>query len=105
VTDLTERPAVPAEDRGGDERIGYRLGGAFLLVVGWGLGVILNVVVHAMAPATGEWVGPWRVYPALGVYAVGALALGAVAGVVGLFMLWLAQRSSPGRFVLPGYSY
>jgi fructose-specific phosphotransferase system IIC component len=105
MTDLSELPAVPPEDRGGDERIGYRAGGIFLLVVGWGLGVIANIVVHRMAPPAGELLGPWRIYPALGVYALGLVVLGAVAGVVGIFMLWLARRSPPGKFVLPGYSY
>lgn len=105
MADLSELPAVPPEDRGGDERIGYRAGGIFLLVVGWGLGVITNIVVHRMAPSTGEVFGPWRIYPALGVYALGLVGLGAVAGVVGIFMLWLAQRSPRGRFVLPGSSY
>jgi hypothetical protein len=105
MTDLSELPAVPPEERGGDERIGYRAGGILLLVVGWGLGVIANVVVHWLAPSGGEVLGPWRVYPTLGVYALGVVGLGAVAGVVGIFMLWLAQRAPRGKFVLPGYSY
>lgn len=105
MTDLSELPAVPPEDRGGDERIGYRAGGIFLILVGWGLGVIVNIVLHRMAPAAGEVLGPWRIYPTLGVYALGVVGLGVVAGVVGVFMLWLAQKSPPGRLVLPGYSY
>lgn len=105
MSDLSENPAVPVEDRGGDERIGYRVGGALLLVLGWGLGVVTNLVAHRLAPGIGEAIGPWRIYPALGVYAWGVVGLGIVAGAVGLFMLWLAQRSPPGRFVLPGYSY
>jgi len=105
VSDLSQLPAVPPEDRGGDERFGYRAGGIFLVVVGWGLGVVVNIALHRMAPSTGELVGPWRIYPTLGVYALGLVAIGAVAGVVGVFMLWLAQRSPRGKFVLPGYSY
>jgi hypothetical protein len=105
VTELSDTPAVPPEDRGGDERIGYRAGGVFLIVVGWGLGVLVNIAVHRMAPSAGEVIGPWRIYPALGVYALGLVALGAVAGVVGVFMLWLAQQSPPGKFVLPGAQY
>jgi hypothetical protein len=105
VTDFSETPAVPPEDRGGDERIGYRAGGVFLIVVGWGLGVIVNIVLHRMAPAAGELVGPWRIFPTLGVYALGLVGLGALAGVVGVFMLWLAHRSPKGKFVLPGASY
>ncbi|MFZ0830992.1 MAG: hypothetical protein WCB18_05885 [Thermoplasmata archaeon] len=105
MTDLSERPAVPPEDRGGDERIGYRAGGILLIVVGWGLGVVVNVVLHRMAPSTGEIVGPWHIYPALGVYALGLVGLGAIAGIVGVFMLWLALRSPPGKLVLPGASY
>lgn len=105
VTDLSEMPAVPPEDRGGDERIGYWAGGIFLILVGWGLGVVANIVLHRMAPSGGELVGPWRIYPTLGVYALGLVGLGAVAGLVGAFMLWLARRSPRGKFVLPGYSY
>jgi hypothetical protein len=105
VTDLSELPAVPPEDRGGDARIGYRAGGIFLILVGWGVGILANLLLHSMAPSTGELVGPWRIYPTLGVYALGLAGLGAVAGIVGVFMLWLAQRSPPGKFVLPGYSY
>ncbi|MCI4353386.1 MAG: hypothetical protein L3K14_08435 [Thermoplasmata archaeon] len=105
MTDLDESPAVPPEDRGGDERIGYRVGGVLLLTIGPGLGVVLNIALHRMAPATGQAIGPWRIYPALGSYAWGVVALGLIAGVVGIVMLWLAQRSPPGKFVLPGYSY
>jgi hypothetical protein len=105
LTDLSEMPAVPPEDRGGDERLGYWAGGTFLILIGWGLGVIANIVVHRMAPSTGEVIGPWRIYPTLGVYALGLVGLGAVAGVVGVFMLWLASRSPRGKFVLPGYTY
>jgi hypothetical protein len=105
VTDIDELPAVPPEDRGGDERIGYLAGGILLIVVGWGLGVIANVLVHQMAPASGLVVGPWRIFPSLGVYALGLVGLGTVAGVVGVFMLWLGRHSPRGKFVLPGYSY
>ena len=105
MTDLSELPAVPPEERGGDERIGYRAGGILLLVVGWGVGVILNLVLHWMAPSTGQALGPWRIYHALGVYALGAVGIGLVAGVVGIVMLWLAQRAPRGKFVLPGYPY
>jgi hypothetical protein len=105
MTDLSESPAVPPEDRGGDERFGFRIGGALLLFLGWGLGVVTNVLAHRLAPGNGEAIGPWRIYPVLGIYAWGLVGLGLVAGVVGLFMLWLAQRSPAGKFVLPGYSY
>jgi len=105
MTDLSELPAVPPEERGGDERIGYRAGGVLLLVVGWGFGVFLNLLLHWMAPSSGQAVGPWRIYPSLGVYALGAVGLGLVAGVVGIVMLWIAQRSTSGKFVLPGFPY
>lgn len=105
MTDINELPAVPPEERGGDERIGYRIGGTLLIVVGWGIGVIANIVLHRLAPVTGEAIGPWRIYPTLGVYSLGVIGLGALAGIVGVFMLWLAQRSPRGKFVLPGYSY
>ncbi len=105
VTDPSELPAVPPEDRGGDERIGYRAGGVLLIGLGWGMGILVNVLVHRLAPAGGEAIGPWRIYPVLGPYALGVVALGALAGIVGVFMLWLAQRSPGGRFVLPGSPY
>jgi fructose-specific phosphotransferase system IIC component len=105
LTDLSDLPAVPPENRGGDERIGFRAGGIFLIVIGWGLGVIANILLHRMAPSTGEIIGPLRIYPTLGVYALGLVGLGAVAGVVGVFMIWLGQHSPRGKFVLPGYSY
>jgi hypothetical protein len=105
VTDPNETPAVPPEDRGGDERIGYWAGGSLLLLVGWGLGVALNLILHFGAPAAGMPLGPWRVYPDMGIYAWGVLALGLVAGLVGVVMLWLAGRAPVGKFVLPGYSY
>lgn len=105
MTDPSELPAVPPEDRGGDERIGYRAGGALLVVLGWGIGIVVNVLLHRLAPAGGEAIGPWRIYPALGPYALGLVGLGALAGVVGVFMIWLAQRSPRGKFVLPGTSY
>lgn len=105
MSDLSEGPAVPPEDRGGDERLGFRIGGALLIFVGWGLGVVANLALHRMAPAAGMVLGPVRIFPTLGVYALGVAGLGAVAGLVGLFMLWLAPRSPSGRFVLPGYPY
>lgn len=105
MTDLSELPAVPPEDRGGDERIGYLSGGVLLVVAGWGLGVIVNLLLHHMASASGEVVGPWRIYPTLGVYAEGLAGLGAIAGIVGVFMVWLGRHSSRGKLVLPGAPY
>ena len=105
MTNLDESPAVPPEDRGGDERLGYRIGGVLLLAVGWGLGVAVNIALHRLAPTAGQAIGPWRIYPVLGSYAWGVVALGLIAGTVGIFMLWLAGRAPAGRFVLPGYSY
>ncbi len=96
---------MPPMDPGGDERIGYNAGGIFLILLGWLVGVVANVLLHLTAPAGGTAVGPWRVYPTLGPYAWGVLGLGVAAGLIGVTMLWIARQSPKGKFVLPGASY
>jgi hypothetical protein len=105
VTDLQNTPAVEPEEEGGNERAGLRVAGALAVFVGWGLGVFLNVLLHVSAHSGGRVVGWVRVYPALGPYAWGVLALGVFTGVFGIAMIWVSQFSKAGALHLPGTSY
>ena len=105
MVDIHETPATPPEDHGGDERIGGKVAAGILIALGWGVGVVFNVVVHALAPAGGVTVWWVHIYPAYGAYSLAVLGIGAFAGVFGVVLWLLAQGSSGGRFVLPGYDY
>ncbi|MCI4337072.1 MAG: hypothetical protein L3K17_07785 [Thermoplasmata archaeon] len=105
MVDIHEVPAVPEMDPGGDARLGWFLAGGLLIVIGWGLATILNVVAHAMAPATGTALGPVRVFPHWGLYGEVTLGIGLFTGLIGAGLIWLAYRSPEGRIVLPGYPY
>lgn len=105
VVDIYNAPATPPEDYGGDERIGWQAAGVLLMVLGWGFGVVLNLVLHAIAPASGLTVFTVRIFPALGNYAIAAFGLGLFFGAFGA-VLWALGRTSPrGPLVLPGYRY
>ena len=103
--DLTETPAVEPMETGGDERIGLFVAGALLVVVGWGIAVLLNLLLHAQAPAGGTPLGPIRVGHALGPYAWLTLALGLFTGAMGSAFVLLARTTAKGPFVLPGQPY
>jgi hypothetical protein len=105
MTDLQETPATPPEDYGGDERAGYLAAGLLLLIVGWGASILLNIVVHAMAPTGGQAFGPFWIYPTWGVYAWGVAVVGFFAGALGAAMLSLGWSMPYQPLVLPGYSY
>jgi hypothetical protein len=105
MSDLSERPPVPPEETGGDEAIGYAIAGAVLIALGFGVGVILNVLLHQMAGTSTLAVGPWVVSGTYGPYAEAILAGGLLTGAFGLVLLALAQRTPGGRFVLPGGTY
>jgi hypothetical protein len=105
VTDLQNAPAVAPEDEGGNERAGLRVAGALAILVGWGLGVFLNVLLHLSAHSGGRVVGWVRIYPAFGPYAWAVLLLGAFTGVFGAAMIWVSQFAKPGPLHLPGTSY
>ncbi|HTT35026.1 MAG TPA: hypothetical protein VMH78_04065 [Thermoplasmata archaeon] len=105
VTDLQERPAVPPMDTGGDERLGFQIAGALLVVVGWGLGVVANLAVHAAARGGVVALGAWRIGSALGPYAEIALGIGLATGAIGAGILAVARSEPRGPIVLPGYSY
>ncbi len=102
MDDLQETPAVPPFDPKGDVRLGLFGAGGVLIAVGWGLGVVLNLLLHLYAPAGGHRL--WHVYfgPTLGPYAWATVGLGAFAGGFGIVLIALARASPKGPFVLPG---
>ncbi len=102
MVDLQETPAVPPFDPGGDERYGYLVAGGVLVMLGWGLGVALNVLLHAVAPAHALTVLGLRVGPHWGPYGLAVLLFGAGTGTLGAVLLALGRASPRGPFVLPG---
>jgi hypothetical protein len=105
VVDLQETPAVPPTDPGGDERIGYLIAGGLLVLLGWGFGVVANLLLH-------EWAGPggmplvWlRITSTLGPYAWAVFGFGLVTGAVGVGLLMVGRAAPKGPFVLPGVDY
>ncbi|MGC2035402.1 MAG: hypothetical protein WA761_08175 [Thermoplasmata archaeon] len=105
MTDLQETPATPPMDPRGDERVGFRIAGSLLIVLGWVFGIVVNLIVHATA-GTGQYVlGPIRVTSHLGPYAWSIIGLGAFAGVLGTLILWISRMSPRGPVALPGYPY
>ncbi|MGI0132548.1 MAG: hypothetical protein ACREDK_05585 [Thermoplasmata archaeon] len=103
--DLAETPAVDPLPTGGDERAGLFVAGGLLLAVGWGMAVVLNLLVHALAPSGGIPFGPIRIVPAIGPYAWLTLALGAFTGLMGVAFVRLARSTAKGPLVLPGEPY
>ena len=103
--DLSETPAVEPRETGGDERIGLLVAGLLLVLVGWGLAVGLNLLLHAQAPPSGMPVGPLRIFRSLGPYAWLTLALGLFTGAMGSAFVLLARATAKGPFVLPGEPY
>lgn len=105
MVDVHETPAVPPMDTGGDERAGYFIAGGLLILLGWGAGVIANLVVHYAAGSTGRTLGWVRITSTLGSYAWALLGLGLVTGAIGVVLLAIARATPKGRLVLPGYDY
>jgi hypothetical protein len=92
-------------DPGGDERVGYFIAGGILLVLGWGFGVFVNLLLHEMAGGGGTTVGWVRITSSMGPYAWAVLAFGLVTGTLGAGLLALGRASPKGPLVLPGYNY
>ena len=105
MVDVHETPAVPPMDPGGDERAGYFLGGGLLILLGWGFGVVANLVFHAWAGSAGMRVGWVWITSTLGPYAWALVGFGLVTGAFGVVLLALGRASPKGPLVLPGYNY
>jgi hypothetical protein len=105
VVDLQETPAVPDTDSGGDVRIGYFVAGGLLIAVGWGVALVLNAVLHAMAPPGGLLFYGLRVGAAWGPQGTAVAIFGGLAGAFGVVLLALGRASPRGPFVLPGAEY
>lgn len=105
MVDVHETPAVPPEDYGGDERIGYFAAGSVLILLGWVGGVVANLVLHYIAGSGGMVVGWFRITSTLGSYAWAVFGLGLFAGAIGLVLLAIGRATPKGPLVLPGYSY
>jgi len=105
VVDVHETPAVPPEVPGGDERAGYFLGGALLIVLGWGLGVVVNLLLHVMAGSSGLSVVGVRITSDVGPYAWALVGFGLFTGALGVVLVALGRASPKGPVILPGYPY
>jgi hypothetical protein len=105
MSDLNESPAVPETPTGGDERAGLYVAGALLVVMGWGVAIVLNALLHAAAPAGGIPLGPLRVFATWGAYAQATAIIGLLTGAVGAGVLYTAHTAPQGPLVLPGYDY
>lgn len=105
MTDLQETPAVPPFDPKGDERAGLLAAGTILVVVGWGFAVVLNLVMHYLAPSGGHWVAGVYLGPTLGAYAWALFGFGLVTGALGVAVLGVGRASPKGPLVLPGADY
>jgi hypothetical protein len=105
VVDVQETPAVPTFDPEGDVRLGYFGAGSVLIALGWGLGVVVNVLAHLLAPSGGSRLLHYDIGRALGPYAWAVLGLGLFTGTLGVVLLALGRGAPRGRFVLPGYDY
>jgi len=105
MVDVHETPATPPWDSGGDERVGYFIAGAILILVGWVGAVGANLAAHAMAGSGGLTLGTVHITSTLGPYAWAALGLGLFTGAVGVVLLAIGRGTAKGPLVLPGYDY
>lgn len=105
MVDLQETPAVPPTDYGGDEREGYFLAGGTMLFIGWGLGVVVNLALHLLAPSHGYYVAGIWFGTTPGAYAWATVGLGLVTGLTGIGLLLVGRAAPKGHLVLPGVDY
>jgi len=102
VVDLQETPAVPPFDPQGDPRLGYFIGGGLLIFLGWGMGVIANLLLHEYSPVGGFTFLGLYFARTLGVYSCAVLGFGLFTGAFGVVLLGLGRASPKGPIVLPG---
>jgi len=105
VVDIQETPAVPPMDPEGDTRVGYFIAGGLLIALGWGVAVVLNLLLHSVAGAGGMDLDGHVITSTLGWYAWAAFGFGLFTGAFGVALLALGRSSPKGRLVLPGYHY
>jgi hypothetical protein len=105
VVDLQETPAVPPMDPGGDERAGYLVAGALLIVLGWGFAVVANLLLHYLAGSGSLSVAGHTFTSTLGSYAWATVGFGLFTGAFGVVLLALGRAAPEGPVVLPGYDY
>jgi hypothetical protein len=105
VVDVHETPAVPPFDPKGDVRTGYLVAGGLLIFLGWGVAVVLNLLLHYWAGAGGLSLRFARISSSLGPYAWAAVGFGVVTGALGLVLLLVGRTAPKGPLVLPGYDY
>ena len=105
VVDLQETPAVPPTDEGGDDRLGFLAAGWTLIALGWGLGVFVNLIAHAIAGTAGMSFLWMRITSTPGPYAWAVFGFGIVTGAIGVGLLSVARATRRGPFVLPGADY
>ena len=105
MVDLQEIPAVPPMDPGGDERVGLLIAGGLLIALGWGLAVIVNLLLHYLAGSGGMTVAGHTFTSSLGSYAWAAFGFGLFVGAFGVVLVALGRASPKGPLVLPGFDY
>jgi hypothetical protein len=76
-----------------------------MIFLGWGLGVVLNLGLHMVAPAGGLTVAGIWFGPVIGTYAWAAFGFGLMTGAVGAGLVAVARATPKGRLVLPGTQY
>lgn len=88
-------------DDSGNVRAGFLGGGALLVVLGLGGGLMLNLLLHSFAPSSGIDLFLVKVYPGWSLYASLVAVGGIVASIIGMGMLWVGFDYPPGPIGLP----